>query len=62
MSDSADAGPGVTVTMLADGQCRIDYGDQSGGRWVVVPYVDVKDYVLSLKPRLELIELYGLAD
>ena len=57
MSDSNDAGPFVKVTMLEDGQCRIDYGDDAGGRWVVVPYADIKEYVLCRRPRLELAEL-----
>jgi hypothetical protein len=52
----------VTVTLLADGMVRVDYGDQTGGRYAIVDYSTVKDYVLSLKPRLELVELYGLAD
>jgi hypothetical protein len=62
MSQDNGNGQKVTLTMMGNGRIRVDYGDQSGGRWVVVPYSDIKDYVLSLKPRLELVELYGLAD
>ena len=62
MPESDDAGRVVKVTLLAGGKCRIDYGDQVGGRWVVVPYADIKDYVLCRRPRLELVELYNLAD
>jgi hypothetical protein len=62
MSDSDDAGRSVTVTMLAGGRCRIDYGDAAGGRYAIGDYSDLKDYILGLRPRSDLVEIYGLAD
>jgi len=48
--------------MLEGGLVRVSYGDDSGGRYVIVAYSDIKDHVLCRRPRTELIALYDLAD
>lgn len=53
--------PEITVTML-DGRCKVSYGDQAGGRYVLVDYDDIRPYILGEKPRAELVEIYHLAD
>jgi hypothetical protein len=58
---SNDDEPTVNLTLMG-GRVRVDYGDQAGGRYVIVNYDEIKDYVLSLRDRAELVELYGLAD
>lgn len=59
-SEYASERPKVTLTMVGDGKCRISFGDAHGGRYVIVDYSEVRDYVLGLKPRAELVTLYGL--
>ena len=61
-NDSATADRQVELTMLAHQQCRISYGDHQKGRYVIRPYNEIRDYVLGLKPRAELIKLYNLGE
>ena len=62
MSNDNDAGRVVKLTLLDGGLVRIDYGDDVGGKYVLVDYADVKDHVLCRRPRMELVEMYNLAD
>jgi len=55
-------GKRVELMMVDDGRIRVSDGDAAGGRYVILDYDEIKDYVLSLKPRAELVERYSLAD
>ena len=48
----------IEITLLGDGICRIYWGINAGGSYVNVPYMDIRDYVTSKKPRSELVALY----
>jgi len=61
-NDSATAGRQVELMMMGGQQCRVSYGDHAGGRYVIVNYSAIRDYVLGLKPRAELIQRYNLDD
>ena len=61
-SHSNGDGRQVELMMLGGQQCRISYGDHQKGRYVIRPYNEIRDYVLGLKPRSDLIDLYNLGD
>jgi len=61
-NDSATADRQVELMMIGGQQCRISYGDHQKGRYVIRPYNEIRDYVLGLKPRSDLIDLYNLGD
>ncbi len=48
----------IEITLLGDGICRIYWGNEDGGSYVNVPYEEIKDYVISKRPRAELAGLY----
>jgi hypothetical protein len=51
----------ITMSMVEGDQCRVSYGDQAGGKYVIIPYTDAKPYIVGERPRSELVTLYGLA-
>ncbi len=61
-SESVSARPAngheIEITLVGNGVCRVYWGNESGGRFVNVSYVDIRDYVTSKKPRSELVSLY----
>ena len=61
-SESVSAKPAngheIEITLVGDGICRIYWGNEDGGSYVNVPYKDIRDYVTSIRPRSELVELY----
>ena len=48
----------ISISLVGDGMTRIYYGTDRSGRYVTVPYKDIKDYVVSKRPRKELLDLY----
>ena len=60
--DHATADRQVELMMIGGQQCRVSYGDQAGGRYVIVNYDEIRDWVLGLRPRAELIKLYNLGE
>jgi len=48
----------IEITLVGDGLCRIYWGNDAGGSYVNVPYEEIKDYVVSKRPRSELVDLY----
>ncbi len=58
MSDSNEQPYTIEITLLGDNICRVYWGNNAGGRFVNVPYGDIKDYIVSKKPRSELVDLY----
>ena len=58
MSDSNEQPYTIGIALLGDNICRVYWGDNAGGRYVNVPYDDIRDYVTSKKPRSELVSLY----
>ena len=58
MSDSNEQPYTIEITLLGDNICRVYWGNNAGGRYVNVSYVDIRDYVTSKKPRSELVSLY----
>jgi len=48
----------ISITLIGDGMTRIDYGTDRAGCYVNVPYEEIKDYVVSRRPRIELLDLY----
>ena len=55
--DSSQAAE-ISITLVGDGMTRIYYGTDRGGRYVNVPYEEIKDYVVSRRPRIELLDIY----
>ena len=55
--DSSQAAE-ISITLVGDGMTRIYYGTEHCGRYVSVPYEDIKDYVVSKRSRIELLDLY----
>ena len=61
MIDHDTAGRHVELMMMGNGRCRVSYGDDYQGRYVIVNYDDIRDYVIGLKPHADLVDLYNLA-
>lgn len=48
----------ISLMGVGDGLCRVDYGDEFGGSYILVAYDDIRDYVLSKRPKVELLDIY----
>ena len=57
--DMDELPPGYTLTLsMTPAGVRVEYSTGDTGRFVIRPYAEVKDYVLGLRPRSELVERF----
>jgi hypothetical protein len=58
--DMDELPPGHTLKLIMDkdGGVRVEYATGDTGRWITLPYSQAKDYILGLRPKVELVERF----
>jgi hypothetical protein len=52
--------PGHTLKLIMDkdGGVRVEYATGDTGHWITLPYSQATDYILGLRPKVELVERF----